>query len=218
MSHNITQHIADIRQDYLQAALNEEVAGSDPIAFFRHWFRDALNADITEVNAMTLATVDASGAPHARTVLLKGIEDNGFTYFTNYNSNKGNEIATNNKVALLFFWKELERQVRIEGIAAPLSYEANDTYFNSRPEGSKLGAWSSPQSQIVPDRNFLDERYQAYVREFEGKVIHRPAHWGGYLVKPTAIEFWQGRSSRMHDRIKFTQQADGSWNRCRLAP
>lgn len=212
------EHIADIRQDYILASLDEGVTGNDPLAFFGKWFGEAVSASIIEVNAMTLASVDGRGFPHARIVLLKGVEHNGFTFFTNYNSAKGEQIAANNHVSLLFFWKELERQVRIEGIARQLSATESDTYFESRPYGSKLGAWASPQSQVIADREVINENYSTYLQQFKEESIPRPPHWGGYNVQPQSIEFWQGRSSRMHDRILFTAGADGHWSKCRLAP
>ena len=211
-------HIANIRSDYSLAALNETIAGDDPILFFTRWFTEAQASAITEVNAMALATVDAEGKPHARIVLLKGIEDGGFTFFTNYSSAKGSQIAQHAHVALVFFWKELERQVRIEGRASKLATEESDAYFNSRPTGSRLGAWASPQSSIIPGREVLDKYYAEYEQKFAGKEITRPAHWGGYHIMPETIEFWQGRSNRMHDRILFTRETHGGWGKCRLAP
>lgn len=210
-------NIADIRMDYMLAALDEETAGTDPIAFFSKWFKDAESARITEINAMTLATADAQNRPHARIVLLKGLDDRGFVFFTNYDSAKGQHIAENPNVSLLFFWKELERQVRIDGRIEKVPAEESDIYFHSRPEGSRLGAWASPQSREIPHRNILELNYSKYEAEFSGIQIPRPAHWGGYIVIPERIEFWQGRSSRMHDRILFKR--DGSaWHRSRLAP
>ncbi len=209
--------IADIRTDYQLAKLNEQSVGEDPIAFFNQWFDEALNAEVAEVNAMTLATVDTEHKPHARIVLLKGITDNNFVFFTNYNSHKGNEIAANPNAALVFFWHELERQVRIEGRIEPISDQENDEYFFSRPPGSQIGAWASPQSAVIQDRSILDSNYQKYQEQF-GDEIPRPEHWGGYRVIPSLIEFWQGRSSRMHDRIIFTANQQGTWEKARLAP
>lgn len=216
--HSSPTQISDIRQDYTLAALDEQTTGADPILFFNKWFEEARIAQITEVNAMTLATVSAVGKPHARTVLLKGVEENGFAFFTNYNSAKGQQISDNPFVALLFFWKELERQVRVEGRIHKLSAEASDTYFNSRPAGSKLGAWASPQSEIIGGRNVLEHNYKVLEDRYKDEVIPRPDHWGGYLVIPDSIEFWQGRSSRMHDRILFTLEEGNQWSKCRLAP
>lgn len=204
--------------DYMLAALDEQTAGTDPISFFDKWFIEADTSGISEVNAMTLATVGAGGTPHARIVLLKGIDERGFSFFTNYQSHKGNQIDANPNVALLFFWKELERQVRIEGTISKLPSQESDEYFQSRPAGSRLGAWSSPQSRVIETREVLDANYAQYQQQFADGKIPRPPHWGGYLVTPTRIEFWQGRSSRMHDRILFSLLPDGTWQRSRLAP
>lgn len=200
------------------AALDEATAGDNPISFFAHWFGEAEAARITEINAMTLATADSNGKPHARIVLLKGLENDGFVFYTNYDSAKGQQIAANPQAALLFFWKELERQVRIEGILHKLPDTDSDAYFHSRPEGSRIGAWASPQSQAIPHRELLDLNFAKYEQEFSGISIPRPPHWGGYVLIPTSLEFWQGRSSRMHDRIVFALQADGRWAKSRLAP
>lgn len=209
--------IADIRQDYQLAALDEATVGDDPIVFFTRWFSEAQKAEISEVNAMTLATISPENKPHARIVLLKGLEDGQFQFFTNYNSSKGIDIAHNPNVSLVFFWKELERQVRINGIATILSPAVSDEYFYSRPQGSRLGAWASPQSTEISDRTILDSNYTQYEKEFGGD-IPRPEHWGGYAVMPENIEFWQGRSSRMHDRILFSKIPTGMWKKSRLAP
>lgn len=210
-------NIADIRKEYMLESLDEETAGHDPVAFFKKWFSEAEAAEITEINAMTLATADAGGAPHARIVLLKGLDETGFVFFTNYDSAKGVQISANPKVALLFFWKELERQVRIEGIIEKVDPAESDAYFHSRPAGSRIGAWASPQSRRIEHRNILDTNYAKYEAEFSSIDIPRPEHWGGYRVIPTAIEFWQGRASRMHDRIVFSHTGNG-WERHRLAP
>ena len=211
-------HIADIRTDYKLAALDEETAGDDPLAFFKKWFTDAGTAQITELNAMVLSTVDADYRPHARIVLLKGLDDKGFAFFTNYNSSKGHEIMANPHGALTFFWKELERQVRIEGIIEKVTPAESDTYFQSRPVGSRIGAWASPQSKIIAGRDILESNYARYEKEFSGTAIPRPEHWGGYRVVAQQIEFWQGRASRMHDRILFTAAPGNTWHKSRLAP
>lgn len=216
MSHNAID-IAGIRKDYMLAELNEDLAGNDPVLFFKQWFGEAEAAQISEINAMTLATVDEQNRPHARIVLLKGLEEGGFVFFTNYDSDKGQEIKSNPNVALTFFWKELERQVRIEGIATKIPETDSDIYFHSRPAGSRIGAWASPQSREIPHRHIIELNYQKYQEEFSQIEIPRPPHWGGYLVTPTSMEFWQGRSSRMHDRILFTQK-DNGWVKSRLAP
>lgn len=213
----LSRHIAAIRTDYRQAALDETIAGEDPMGFFATWFSAAEAAGADEVNAMALATVDANNHPHARIVLLKGLDAQGFTFYTNYNSAKGRQIAAHHHAALVFFWKELERQVRIEGILEKVSEAESDAYFLSRPEGSRIGAWTSPQSTKITNREVLEEAEAALKLKFAGKDIPRPANWGGYRLKPQLIEFWQGRSSRLHDRIVFERSSAG-WERYRLAP
>jgi pyridoxamine 5'-phosphate oxidase len=210
--------IADIRNEYQLAALDEVTVGDDPIAFFTQWFIEAQKAEVDEVNAMALATCSPENIPHTRIVLLKGLEEDEFVFYTNYNSSKGKDIEYNPNVSLLFFWKELERQVRIQGIATKIPAEKSEEYFHSRPTGSQVGAWASSQSTIIPDRNTLDDNYTRLEQEYMGKRIPRPDHWGGYAVKPVSIEFWQGRISRLHDRILFTRQQETGWNKVRLAP
>lgn len=210
--------IADIRNEYQLAALDEVTVGDDPIAFFTQWFIEAQKAEVDEVNAMALATCSPENIPHTRIVLLKGLEEDEFVFYTNYNSSKGKDIEHNPNVSLLFFWKELERQVRIQGIATKIPAEKSEEYFHSRPTGSQVGAWASSQSTIIPDRNTLDDNYTRLEQEYMGKRIPRPDHWGGYAVKPVSIEFWQGRISRLHDRILFTRQQETGWNKVRLAP
>jgi pyridoxamine 5'-phosphate oxidase len=210
-------NIADIRKDYQLAALDESAVGGDPFAFFGKWFAEAEAAKVNEVNAMALATVDLHNKPHARIVLLKGLDEKGFVFFTNYSSNKGQEMEANANVAGVFFWPELERQVRVEGVIEKITEEESDHYFHSRPVGSRIGAWASPQSQVIPDRSILDNNYEQYKHQF-GEAVPRPPHWGGYRIIPACFEFWQGRSSRMHDRIVFTTDVDKTWHICRLAP
>jgi pyridoxamine 5'-phosphate oxidase len=211
--------IADIRRDYKLKSFDESAAAVDPFAQFTAWWDEATNASIDEVNAMTLATISKEGKPSARIVLLKGYTEEGFVFFTNYNSNKGQEISNNHHVALLFFWKELERQVRIEGVVQKISATESDAYFLSRPMGSRIGACVSPQSQIIPDRAFLEDNFKQVSEKYpDGSMVPRPAHWGGYIVRPEAMEFWQGRSSRLHDRLKYTIDSSGNWKRERLAP
>lgn len=214
----VTGDIAAIRKDYVQASLSEDEVGNSPISFFQKWFSEAQNAHVNEVNAMTLATVDAQSKPHARIVLLKGVNNAGFTFFTNYDSNKGKNISENSHVALVFFWPELERQVRVEGIVKKADEKDSDEYFNSRPEGSRLGAWASPQSQVIANRSVLEQNEIDLARQYEGKTIPRPDHWGGYVIDPQRIEFWQGRASRLHDRICFEKSGQGLWTKFRLAP
>jgi pyridoxamine 5'-phosphate oxidase len=198
-------------------SLLESDAAADPFAQFGHWWLEAVESKIDEVNAMTLATSSADGFPSARIVLLKGYDRNGFVFFTNYNSQKGQDIEANPKACLLFFWKELERQVRIDGSIEKISAQESEVYFQSRPIGSRIGAWCSPQSSVIPDRTVLDKNVDYYSNKFSAQLVPRPDHWGGYLVKPTAIEFWQGRSSRLHDRLRYTKIAD-NWKLERLAP
>lgn len=209
--------IADIRKDYKLRSLSELDVVTNPIDQFTTWWNEAIASNIDEVNAMTLATVDANGQPHARIVLLKGMSANGFEFFTNYESNKGKEMAANSKVALVFFWKELERQIRIEGTVLKLAEAESDKYFFSRPAESRIGAWSSPQSRVIENRAVLDENVLETRATFEGKEITRPPFWGGYIVQPECIEFWQGRSSRLHDRIAYFLE-NTVWSIKRLAP
>jgi len=210
--------IADIRKDYkLQSLLEKDVA-ANAIAQFNNWWQEAIHSEIDEVNAMTLATASADGIPAARIVLLKGFDDRGFVFFTNYESFKGMQLAENPRACLVFFWKELERQVRITGLVEKVSDAESDAYFNSRPEGSRIGAWASPQSQVIESREWLQEREKTYAKDFSGKPLKRPAHWGGYRVKPVTIEFWQGRPSRLHDRLQYTLDGNNEWKIERLAP
>ena len=208
--------LADIRKDYILQSLLEEDVASDPIEQFNKWWDESIKSEIIEANAMTLATANAAGIPSARTVLLKAFSTEGFIFFTNYESQKGEDLAANPNAALLFFWKEMERQVRIEGKVEKISEEESDAYFNSRPLGSRIGAWASPQSKVINDRTVIEDNVQKFTEEF-GEKIPRPPHWGGYLLVPVKMEFWQGRSSRLHDRILFTLE-DNSWKISRLAP
>jgi len=209
--------LENLRQDYRAAQLNDNDINKSPIKQFDKWFSEAITAEIFEPNAMTLATADKSGKPNARIVLLKGFDENGFSFYTNYLSTKGKEIKKNPQACLVFFWGELERQVRIEGKIEKLSKEASEKYFHSRPVGSQIGAIVSPQSQIITDRKVLEIKVDELTAKYEGKTIPKPAHWGGYILKPTAIEFWQGRTSRLHDRIKY-DLINARWQTNRLAP
>lgn len=210
--------IADIRRDYSLKTLLETEVADNPFLQFGDWWQQAVESEIDEVNAMTLATASLEGVPSARIVLLKGYDEKGFVFFTNYESAKGRELAENPKASLLFFWKELERQVRITGLVEKLSAAENDDYFLSRPTGSQIGAWASPQSHIIENRSWLERRVEELNEKFKTEQLTRPPHWGGYRVKPVIIEFWQGRSSRLHDRLQYTLQDDGSWKIERLAP
>jgi pyridoxamine 5'-phosphate oxidase len=211
-------NISDLRMDYTRGALLESEAGSDPIALFRLWMTEAISAGIPEANAMTLATATPSGAPSARIVLLKGFDERGFCLFTNVESRKGHELAANPRAALVFHWQPFERQVRVEGRVERVSDAEADNYFASRPRGSRIGAWASPQSRVISDRNLLEINAERFGRQFPDDNIPRPPYWGGYRVVPSMIEFWQGRPSRLHDRLRYTHQPDGSWVRERLGP
>jgi pyridoxamine 5'-phosphate oxidase len=214
----MSNNIADIRKDYKLQSLSEDDSLPDPFAQFEKWWKEALDAGVDEVNAMTLATASADGMPDARIVLLKGFDPKGFTFFTNYESAKGAQILENPRASLVFFWKELERQVRISGLVVMVSERESDDYFNSRPENSRIGAWASPQSQSIVSREWLEENERKMRQQFSDRVINRPPHWGGYRVRPTHIEFWQGRPSRLHDRILYSLQTKGDWKIQRLAP
>lgn len=210
--------IAGIRKTYSQKTLTEESVDPDPIRQFDKWWSEAINSDIDEVNAMTLATASADGIPSARIVLLKGFSEKGFMFFTNYNSYKGQQLLENPKACLVFFWKELERQVRITGVVQKTSNRESDDYFYSRPLASQLGASISPQSTIIESRAWLEEKYLEVEKRQSSEPVQRPAHWGGFMVKPVIIEFWQGRPSRLHDRIEYSLQDNGEWKLARLAP
>ncbi|HYM92954.1 MAG TPA: pyridoxamine 5'-phosphate oxidase, partial [Chitinophagaceae bacterium] len=211
-------NISDIRKEYSQKGLSENEVAGNPILQFEKWWNEALAANINEANAMTLATSSTEAVPSARIVLLKEFSEKGFVFFSNYNSFKGQQLAENPKACLVFFWKELERQVRITGLAFKLNTVESDQYFNSRPEDSRIGAIASPQSQVIESRQWLDDQFQKIKNTTESDSIQRPAHWGGYVVKPVIIEFWQGRPNRLHDRIQYTLQDDGNWKIERLAP
>ncbi len=211
-------NIADIRKDYKLRNFSEKEAADNPTEQFTQWWNEAIHSKIEEVNAMTLATADADGKPSARIVLLKGFDKKGFVFFTNYLSQKGKELAENPKACMVFYWKELERQVKIEGAVKKLKPTDNDTYFFSRPEGSRIGAWASPQSQVIPGRELLEANVKKYQQQFAGKPIPRPKHWGGYILIPNLVEFWQGGPSRLHDRIQYTFRGKDKWIKERLAP
>jgi len=210
--------ISDIRKTYAHAELLESDAAAAPMEQFDRWWAQALEAKIEEVNAMTLATVDASGMPDARIVLLKGVDEIGFHFYSNYQSRKGMQLTNNEQACLVFFWKELERQVRVRGRMERLPETESDAYFSSRPVESRLGAIASPQSTVIEGRDWLIQRYAAVQAEYAEKEPIRPAHWGGYRLIAESVEFWQGRPGRMHDRLEYKKDPSGSWLRQRLAP
>lgn len=209
--------LADIRKDYRLRALDEADASPDPLAFFQRWLDEAAAAQVHEHTAMTLATAGPDGRPHARIVLLKGADAQGLSFFTNYESDKGRQLDAVPHAALLFFWPELERQVRVEGRVARLSPEESDAYFAIRPPGSQIGAWASPQSRKIESRHALEDLEHQCEARFAGSAPPRPPHWGGFSVKPSRWEFWQGRPSRLHDRLLYEQE-ENLWQRSRLAP
>jgi pyridoxamine 5'-phosphate oxidase len=210
--------LAEIRKQYLLNELKEEEVGNDPLSFFNKWLSEAISAGVPEPTAMVLSTISSDNKPSSRVVLLKSCEEGRFIFFTNYHSAKGKQLESNPNASVLFFWKELERQIRIEGSTVKLSEETSDEYFNSRPAESRLGAIISPQSQVIESREAIEKLYESKIYLLDNqKDLVRPQHWGGYALIPESIEFWQGRASRLHDRIRF-RKADNLWIRERLAP
>lgn len=212
------QEIQNLRQDYSASTLSENSTKGDPIKQFEQWFNEALEAKLHEPNAMTLSTATVNGKPSARIVLLKGFHTGGFIFFTNYLSRKGKEIAKNPQGALTFFWGGLERQVRIEGTIEKVSKEESEKYFHSRPKGSQVGAVVSPQSQEIESRELLEQKWNELEAEYSNKEVPKPSYWGGYILNPQVVEFWQGRPSRMHDRILYKKTDKKTWKKVRLAP
>jgi len=213
----MNKDIASIRRDYQLATLDESSTSTHPMSQFEHWWEEAIASNIDEVNAFVLSTIDAHRAPASRVVLLKGYTPEGFIFFTNYESQKGIEMEAHPIVAMNFFWKELERQVRITGSVQKIASSESEAYFHSRPVSSQIGAWSSPQSQVIPDRTFLEKLFASNTEKYASGIVPLPPHWGGYIVHPTQMEFWQGRSSRLHDRIRYTLTKN-EWIKERLAP
>jgi len=209
--------LAELRREYSSQSLLEDDVAPDPIDQFNKWWKQAMESQILEANAMTLATASTDGIPAARIVLLKGFDERGFIFYTNYKSFKAVHLEENPKACLVFFWKELERQVRITGLVTKLPEKESDEYFISRPTGSQLGALASPQSQVIVSRDWLDEEYLKIAEQYKNQKLQRPTHWGGYIVQPVIIEFWQGRPSRLHDRIQYSLD-EGEWKIERLAP
>ena len=212
-----TLEIDNIRKEYTQESLDNQDVDPDPIIQFKKWLEEAIQAEVLEPTAMTVSTVSKEGKPHSRILLLKGLDERGMIFYSNFESEKGQDMKANPFVSLNFFWAELERQVRVEGKVNQISREESEAYFKSRPRGSQIGAWVSPQSQEIPSRDFLEERIKEVSVKYEGLDVPIPPHWGGYLLKIEKIEFWQGRPSRLHDRIVY-QLEDENWRIFRLAP
>jgi pyridoxamine 5'-phosphate oxidase len=214
----MSQSLAELRHEYALGALSETEVDPDPLQQFQRWLGEAINAQLPEPNAMTLATADRTGRPYARVLLLKDCDADGFVFFTNYRSDKGRQLAENPHAALVFLWLELERQVRIEGTVGKIPLAESEVYFHGRPRESRLGALASRQSQVIASRALLDERFQQLNAQYPDDNIPMPNQWGGYRVRPTLLEFWQGRHGRMHDRLRYRRQADGHWWLERLEP
>ncbi len=213
----MNDNLANLRKEYTKNGLSESEAAEEPLKQFRSWFEAAIDAGLPEPNAMHLSTVGEGSRPSSRIVLIKELDDKGFVFYTNYHSRKGHDLAANPFASLTFFWVDLERQVRIEGKVAKVSAQESDEYFAVRPRGSQIGAWVSHQSEIIPSREVLEQRQKAYEQQFAGKEVPRPPHWGGYRLVPDRVEFWQGRPSRLHDRLVY-EVRDDKWVVSRLAP
>ncbi len=211
-------NIADIREDYEREGLLESDMLQDPLMQFNQWMQGAIDAELWQPNAFTLATATKDGRPSARIVLLKEVNDEGFVFYTNYNGRKGRELAENPQAAMVFMWPDFSRQVRVNGTVKQVDAEMSDAYFAVRPKGSRLGAWASPQSQVVANRKVLEDALHTYEERYPGDDVPRPPHWGGYCLVPESIEFWQGRPSRLHDRLMYSRMADNGWKLERLAP
>jgi len=217
MKEEIVNYLNVVRRDFSGKPLTEGSVHENPIEQYAIWFEEAIDAQLLDPYAMSLTTVSANGQPSTRILYMRGIKSDGFVFYTNYNSDKGSDLAANNKVALNFFWGELERQIRVEGEVEKVSEADSDTYFAQRPRESQIGAWASLQSEEITDRKQLEEQVTFYTEKFKGMEVSRPAHWGGYVVKPTKVEFWQGRPSRLHDRIVYSKNGN-EWKQSRLSP
>lgn len=214
----INSKIVSLRKEYSSAFLNEEDVNHNPFKQFELWMHQAVEAEILEPNAMTVSSVSSEGKPSSRIVLLRGFDENGFVFYTNYNSHKGHDMAQNKYACLNFFWPELERQIRIEGSIAKIDQQISTNYFHSRPRESQIGAWASIQSAVIANRKVVEDAFAHYTEKFKDlEEIPKPEHWGGYNIKPTSIEFWQGRPSRLHDRLRYTE-VNGAWKIERLSP
>lgn len=218
MSKPVSISLADLRAEYAQAGLNASDLDHDPLRQFQRWFEQALKAGLREPNAMVLATVNAEGTPSIRIVLLKGIDERGFVFFTNYDSRKALDLTSNPRAALNFPWIDLERQVNVIGSVVRISRQESEAYFRSRPRGNRLGAWASHQSEVIAERSVLEKRMAELESKYTGDDIPMPDYWGGYRLSPAEIEFWQGRPNRLHDRFRYSRQSDGSWKLDRLSP
>lgn len=217
MNEDIVNYLNEIRRDFSGKPLTEDSVHENPIEQYAIWFEEAVNAQLLDPYAMSLTTVSVEGQPSTRIVYMRGIKSDGFVFYTNYNSSKGKDLVENNKVALNFFWGELERQIRVEGFVEKVSEEDSDMYFEQRPRESQIGAWASAQSEVINDRVQLEEQVEFYTGKFKGVDVPRPPHWGGYVVKPVKVEFWQGRPSRLHDRVVYTKMLN-SWKLSRVSP
>ncbi len=215
---SVGEHVKKLRREYSGEPLDEAAVDRDPFSQFEKWLEAAVKAELTDPHAMVVATASRAAKPSARVVLLRGFDRNGFVFYTNYTSRKGTEILSNPNAAAVFFWSKLDRQIRIEGVIEKVSDEESDKYFQSRPRENQIAAWASSQSQIIASREKLDNIFKEFAKEFEGKPVPRPDNWGGFKLKPESFEFWQGRESRMHDRILYTLTEDNGWQISRLAP